>query len=115
MSIESPRAPETLDPPDRRRQLLARLRELDARLRDIEAELVSHDSPDWEERATEREHDEVLGALGDDGLAEIRQIRAALGRLTNGTYGDCTICGAPINEARLNVLPATPFCALCAS
>jgi len=108
-------APDAVLPPNRRAQLLARLSELDARLRDIEAELVSHDSPDWEDRATEREHDEVLDALGDDGVAEIRQIRAALERLNNGTYGDCAICGVPINEARLNVLPATPFCALCAN
>ena len=99
----------------RRAQLLDRLRELDTRLHGIETELLSHDSPDWEDRATQREQDEALSALGNEGLLEIRQIRAALARIRSGDYGVCTVCGAPIHDARLDLLPATPFCALCAS
>lgn len=95
-------------------QLKARLSELDERLHEIEDELMTHQSKDWEELATEREHDEMLTALGDEGKQEIRGIFAALQRLKEGEYGYCVTCGTRIAEARLDLLPATPFCAACA-
>jgi RNA polymerase-binding transcription factor DksA len=98
----------------RRAQLMARLSELDTRLHEIATELASHSNPDWEEMATEREQDEVLEALGDGGQAEIRQIWAALARMDQGEYGECTKCWNQIAPARLDLLPATPFCAACA-
>lgn len=100
--------------PVRKAALERRLTELGARLDAIEEELDSHQNPDWEELATEREGDEVLEATGQAGLAEIRSIRAALRRIAEGTYGDCARCGEPIGEARLDVLPATPLCRRCA-
>lgn len=99
---------------ERRAQLVARLAELDRRLHAVEQELDSHQSRDWEELATEREGDEVLEGLGHAGQAEIRAIRAALGRLEAGEYGWCQTCGARIPEHRLDLLPHTPFCATCA-
>lgn len=100
---------------DRRKsQLLDRLNELDARLHGIESELLSHDTKDWEDMATERENDEVLASMGDEGKAEIRMIQAALERIEAGEYGFCTKCGTAIETARLDLLPATPFCAKCA-
>ncbi len=100
---------------DRRRaQLETRLAELDARLQGIESELLSHQSKDWEEMATERENDEVLTSMGDEGKQEIRMIQAALQRLDDGEYGYCTKCGDQIAGARLDLLPATPFCSACA-
>jgi len=98
----------------RRAQLKARLTELDHRLHDIADELLSHQSKDWEELATEREQDEMLSTLGAEGKLEIRQILAALDRIRAGEYGACTKCGAEIAPARLDLLPATPFCAGCA-
>ena len=90
--------------------LLARLGELDARLHGIAEELLSHQSKDWQDLATEREQDEVLTSMGEEGRAEIRAILAALQRIDKGEYGDCVTCGEPISEARLILLPATPFC-----
>lgn len=98
----------------RKAMLEGRLIELGARLEAIEEELDSHHTPDWEDLATEREGDEVLEASGNAGLAEIAQIRAALRRVTDGTYGTCARCGDDIGEARLDVLPWTPFCRRCA-
>jgi RNA polymerase-binding transcription factor DksA len=100
---------------DRRVQLLNRLSELDERLHDIEAELDTHQSKDWEEMATEREDEEVLEGLGAAGKDEIVAIRAALQRIREGEYGFCTKCGDEISQARLDVLPATPFCKDCAA
>lgn len=104
--------PQSLDP--RKAALHARLAELGARLEGIEDELDSHHDPDWKELATEREGDEVLEATGNAGLAEIAQIRAALARIAEGTYGTCARCGGRIEAARLDALPATPVCRSCA-
>ncbi len=98
----------------RRAELEQRLADLDARLHGIEDELDSHQSKDWEDSATEREDEEVLERLGLSGQAEIQQIKAALSRLEDGEYGYCVTCGAEISAARLDLLPATPFCKKCA-
>jgi RNA polymerase-binding transcription factor DksA len=99
----------------RRRELEDRLKVLDARLHEIEDELDSHQSKDWEELATEREGDEVLERLGVTGQQEIVRIRAALERMDEGEYGACVKCGSDISQARLDLLPWTPFCKTCAT
>ncbi|MBN2907005.1 MAG: TraR/DksA C4-type zinc finger protein [Rhodobacteraceae bacterium] len=99
---------------DRKQQLLKRLGELDSRLHGIEEELDAHQSKDWGELAVEREEDEVLEGIGSSGLAEIKQIGAALARIEDGSYGFCVRCGDEIAEERLDVVPATPFCRNCA-
>ncbi|HDR27121.1 TraR/DksA family transcriptional regulator [Rhodovulum sp.] len=99
---------------DRKRQLFNRLAELDGRLHDIEAELDTHQSKDWGELAVEREEDEVLEGMGSSSLAEVKQINAALARIEDGSYGYCVRCGEEISEERLDVVPATPFCRICA-
>lgn len=98
------------------RQILEdRLKELDSRLHEIDDELDSHQSKDWEELAVEREEDEVLEQMGTSGQAEIAQIKAALARMEADEFGFCVECGVEISEARLDVLPQTPFCASCAA
>ncbi len=99
---------------ERKTQLMKRLEELDTRLHAIEAELDSHHERDWDDLATEREFDEALEDLGHAGAREIRMIRAALGRIRDGTYGHCMRCGEPILSERLDTLPHTPFCRHCA-
>jgi len=47
----------------------------------------------------------TLGALAD--------IDAAFERITLGTYGRCTECGAEIPDERLGILPETPVCDDC--
>lgn len=94
--------------------LMDRLKDLDSRLHEIEDTLDEPQSADTEERATEREGDEVLESLGQAGLLEVEQIRAALDRIRKGTFGVCVKCGEEISDERLNVLPQTPFCRNCA-
>jgi DnaK suppressor protein len=43
------------------------------------------------------------------------QIRAALERIDDGSYGRCEECGKTIPEARLEALPQTPWCVRCAA
>lgn len=40
----------------------------------------------------------------------IEQLRLALGRIDDGTYGVCEVCGEPIPAARLEVRPAATRC-----
>jgi RNA polymerase-binding transcription factor DksA len=98
----------------RKTALQDRLIELGQRLEAIDDELLAHQDPDWEELAVEREGDEVLEATGNAGLTEIAQIRSALARIADGTYGSCVRCGDEIAAARLDALPWTPFCRTCA-
>ncbi len=52
-------------------------------------------------------HNQLFDTLGE--------VERALVRLDEGTYGICLQCSKPINEARLEAMPATPFCIECAS
>lgn len=45
----------------------------------------------------------------------ISQIDAALGRLDDGTWGDCQQCGGRIAAGRLAALPTATTCVSCAS
>ena len=99
----------------RKAQLEARLGELTARLQRIESELEQPVSDSFAEQAVEREEEEVLEDLGAAGVQEIRMIEAALDRIDQGTYGTCVVCGDPIGDDRLDVLPQTPMCRDCAA
>ena len=80
----------------------------------VESELVQPASKDDEERATEREGDEVLESLGSASAAELRAVRAALKRIEDGIYGECANCGEEIPEKRLEIIPHAARCAKCA-
>lgn len=42
--------------------------------------------------------------------AELSEVERALQRLEAGTYGTCEACGKPIDDARLEAVPAARFC-----
>ena len=95
-------------------RLKARLDELGHRLEEVEHALDEPMPKDFEERATEREGDEVLEGLGLAGEREIAMISAALERIRAGEYGFCVRCGGEIASERLDVVPHAPFCRVCA-
>lgn len=45
---------------------------------------------------------------------DVLQIRRALARLADGTYGRCLACGATIVPERLEAIPTVARCARCA-
>ena len=94
-------------------RLLARRNELTRRLGKIETDLDATPNPDSEERATERENDEVLEGLGLQGQMELKAIDAALKRVADGTYGTCVRCGNPISAERLEAVPHAALCRDC--
>lgn len=52
-------------------------------------------------------------ALQDVNEAQVAQIKAALGRITDGTYGKCTHCGQAIAPGRLEIIPYAALCIHC--
>lgn len=72
-------------------------------------------SRNFEDQATERENDEVLDALKNGINLEIRQIDAALMRISEGSYGICISCGKPVGNKRQEALPYATQCIECAS
>jgi DnaK suppressor protein len=42
--------------------------------------------------------------------AVLKQVRDALSRVNDGTFGTCVVDGGPIEEKRLDAVPWTPYC-----
>jgi len=40
----------------------------------------------------------------------LQNVRDALGRVADGTFGTCIVDGGPIEESRLEAIPWTPYC-----
>jgi DnaK suppressor protein len=80
------------------------------RRRDEIAIEKSADAIDEVQRAAERE----LAIRNLDRESQLlRNIRAALARMDEGTYGICVRCEKPISPKRLAAVPWTPFCIEC--
>jgi DnaK suppressor protein len=66
-------------------------------------------------------HDAGDASVADERAAEefseaehnadvLQQVRDALGRLADGTFGRCIVDGGPIEEHRLEAVPWAPYC-----
>lgn len=64
----------------------------------------STDAATASEGASESLHEEALASQ------TLSQVRDALQRVEDGTYGKCTICGRPIEPARLEAIPWAAYC-----
>lgn len=94
--------------------LRARIAELTKRVDRLEEDLRQPLDPDFAEQATGMEASETNEALEGASRAEMAQIRAALGRIEDGSYGVCVTCGEDIAAARLEALPFAQQCIDCA-
>jgi len=103
-----------MDIATQKQTLLARRAEITGDLADIEHSLDETPPKDWEDRASERQGDEVLEARGNVELDELRRIDAALERIAEGSYGICPKCGDTISDERLAAVPAAALCRDCA-
>src|SRR2546423_11615555 len=43
----------------------------------------------------------------------LRQVKAALARIADGSFGTCTRCDEEISAKRLNAVPQSPYCIRC--
>ena len=99
------------------KKLLKLREELSHRIEEIESDVHHKKEPvekDFAEQVTQRENDDVLGAIDVETQQTVRLIDAALLRIKNGTYGVCAVCGDEIPEKRLEVLPYATTCVKCA-
>lgn len=95
-------------------QLRARLAELTERAGEVADDLAEPLDNDMEEQLTEIDDDEVNQGIDDIVNQEIMQVRAALSRIEDGTYGSCSKCGKAIAPARLEAQPMATRCIDCA-
>lgn len=100
---------------DVRVKLEVRLDELLTRARHLGEDLSVPHSADSEEAAVEAESDDALIGQNDLVEREIAQVRAALDRLTDGSYGACVTCGEDVAPARLAAIPEAAQCITCAA
>ena len=93
---------------------------LQARERELIDEANRFDAEARDSRSSEVE-DPIDTLISDEGKAanfqledvaarNLQQVRAALQRIEDGTYGFCVDCGRPIEIARLDAVPWTPYC-----
>ena len=59
---------------------------------------------------TETFHREADLSILEQVQAELADVEHALRRLDDGTYGTCEACGKPIEDNRLEAVPAARFC-----
>jgi DnaK suppressor protein len=95
-----------------RRQLLDLEQELTRRLgQEVETARSSGDDQfDSGDLARVDEMKEEYFKLADTDSAILAQVRAALRRIDEGTYGTCGVDGEPIDPKRLESVPWTPYC-----
>ena len=95
--------------------LRARLSELRTHLAKVDRELHKLLPANSEDQALELENQDALEVIGNTETTEIRQIEAALKRISEGTYGTCAKCGEPIDPGRLKALPTAGTCISCST
>lgn len=98
-----------------REQLEAHKAELTERVSKIRADVGGGLEADSSEQAAQLENMEVLNALVHEGEGELVQIKAALRRMDDGTFGACVACGESISPERLEARPYSSECITCAS
>ena len=100
------------------------VQEYKRRLIDLEKRLSRHisdereqgrqqvlDSPrDAADDSVTDENESVDFAVADLDMTALQQIRDALQRIEDGTFGHCVVDGEPIEPKRLEAVPWTPYC-----
>lgn len=87
-------------------RLLKSIHGADASARELSGEAV-RDETDVSVSDEEKEG-AFQGAEAE--LATLNQVRDALKRIEDGSFGKCVVDGGPIEEKRLEAIPWTPYC-----
>ena len=91
------------------RARLAALREDYAGVVDASRDTNADDEHDPEGQTIAWERSQT-GALVRQAQEHLREIDAALGRVADGTYGVCEVCGTPVPALRLEARPTARTC-----
>ena len=92
---------------------------LEARIRDLERAIRHRDGIAIEQHADQldelqqaSQRDLEISTLNRESQ-QLREVRAALRRITEGSFGVCEQCGEDIHSKRLAAIPWTAFCIEC--
>jgi len=94
--------------------LKSKLAELLGRAELIEDDLRHELDANSSEQAIDLADDEALTGIDDVLRQEIQEIRMAILRIGEGSYGTCITCGSDIRPERLEALPTATKCIKCA-
>ena len=94
---------------ERRNQLLNMVERTEDYGREADRE-VSQDPAD---KASNSYTKELLFSQSTNERNTLRLIQEALGRIEEGSYGECINCGEEIGAKRLEAIPWTPHCIRC--
>jgi RNA polymerase-binding transcription factor DksA len=90
-------------------RLLARIKELTVQDPFSDPDRTNDNAASDTEASEESNHDRVA-ALTDELKVQVANVEKALGRITDGTYGFCSVCGNMIDTDRLSVMPTATLC-----
>ena len=95
-----------------RKALEAKKAEIGASLRNRE-DIVIEKAPDAIDEVQLAGERELAIRNLDRESSLLRKVRAALGRIADGSFGTCLHCVEEISPKRLNAVPWAPFCIRC--
>ena len=84
-----------------------------AKTRSAEKETSEESTQDIADKAVSSYTREFLYSLTDGERGTLLQIDDAIGRIDDGSYGQCINCGQPMAEKRLTAVPWAPYCVDC--
>lgn len=93
--------------------LLDKKRELEQQMAQVEKESLqayTTDVQDGVDLANSSEDRSTSWDLATKGFAQYTEVRAALDRIEQGTFGKCLECGRDIEPARLEAVPWAAYC-----
>jgi DnaK suppressor protein len=116
--MKNPTAAQTSPAPRQRyeERLRQREKELEQALASTVAQALASnvgDAQDVADQAVAGYQKEMLFSQGTVRNAQLRLVRQALGRIADGSYGDCVRCLQAIGPKRIEALPWTPYCIDC--
>ena len=74
---------------------------------------TTDDLQDAADQAVQSYQKELIFLQGSKGHSQLAEVRSALSRLDDETFGECQLCGKPIGEKRLEAVPWTAHCIAC--
>jgi DnaK suppressor protein len=103
----------TLDLDKIRSILLSKKKNITNRLHTKEELSSRFQNPDNSDLAWRYVQKERSSLLDSEDESKLEEIQAALGRIKDGTYGQCERCGRGIHPVRLETLPTVTNCIDC--
>ncbi|MEO5924252.1 MAG: TraR/DksA family transcriptional regulator [Bryobacteraceae bacterium] len=75
--------------------------------------MISEASPDELDRIQNAQERELAIGASDRGSKGLREVRAALKRVDEDSFGLCANCEEEISAKRIAAVPWTPYCIAC--